>query len=54
MGMWSLSISSSDEYRDACDSFFAYYNSLENSDDLKKKPIRLPREFIKILWMTSM
>lgn len=38
MGMWSLNISSSDEYKEAYNSFFAYYNSLESDVDLGKNP----------------
>lgn len=44
MGMWSLNIPSSDEYKDAYDSFFAYYNSLECNDDLGKKAYQIAKK----------
>lgn len=47
MGMWSLNISSSDEYKDAYDSFFAYYNSLECNDDLSKKAYQIAEKIYK-------
>lgn len=44
MGMWSLNISSSDEYKEAYNSFFAYYNSLESDDDLGKKARKIAKK----------
>lgn len=45
--MWSLSIPSSDEYKEACDSFFAYYNSLEGHDDLGTKAHKIAEKIYK-------
>lgn len=47
MGMWSLSIPSSDEYKEACESFFAYYNSLEGNDDLGTKAHKIAEKIYK-------
>lgn len=41
MGMWSLNVSCSDEYGEAYDLFFAYYNSLECNDDLREKAYQI-------------
>ncbi len=41
MGMWSLNMSCSDEYGEAYDLFFAYYNSLESNDDLREKAYQI-------------
>lgn len=43
MGMWSLNISSSDEYIEAYNLFFAYYNSLKSDDDLGKKAYKIAK-----------